>query len=259
MYPLLPWKWLASLLGAVITIAVYANEVLRWAGFEVTDATVVRLLPIILLAVFSGVFAPTGYWAPWRVIWRWIPSLNNYLPDLNGLWLGTTNSNWPTIKALVDHAQSTSNISEQELHNIQDQQDAMAVRIQNSLFSLRIYAGLSSTDGDSYSITAKPWRHQHTEKVHLSYVYKQRTPNHGITDEESHLGAADLIIEEEGCSKAEGTYWTRRSWKTGRNTAGRLELERVSSRIDKKKTLRQHAAEYKSQLDGQLGQGGKSK
>lgn len=250
MYPLLPWKWLASLLGAVITIAVYADGVLRWAGFEVRDATVVRLLPVILLALFSGIFAPTGYWAPWRVVWRRFPNLNNYFPDLNGLWLGNTNSNWPTIKALIDHAQSTSTISEQELHNIQDQRDAMAIHIKNSLFVLKISAGLSSTDGESHSIIAKPRRHQHTEKVHLAYVYKQHTPNHAITDEESHLGAADLIIEDEGGRKAEGTYWTRRSWKTGRNTAGRLELERVSSTIDKKKTLRQYAAEYKARLEG---------
>lgn len=253
MYPLLPWKWLASLLGVVVTIAVYADEVLRWAGFENPDATVVRLLPVILLALFSGIFAPTGYWAPWRFLWRWFPSLNTQFPDLNGLWLGSTNSNWPTIKALIDHAQSASTISERELYDIHDQRDAMAVHIKNSLFMLRISAGLSSTDGESYSITAKPWRHQHTEKVHLSYVYRQQTPNHVITDEESHLGAADLTIEDEGCNKAEGTYWTRRSWKTGRNTAGRLDLSRVSPTIDKKKTLRQCAAEYKAKIEGELG------
>ena len=130
-----------------------------------------------------------------------------------------------------------------------DQNDAMAMQITNSLFVLRIDAGLSSTDGESHSITAKPWRHQHTKRVHLSYVYEQQTPNHASTDEEKHLGAADLVLTVEDFSKAEGTYWTRRSWRTGRNTAGMLALSRLQTWHDKRKNLREYAAEHKASLD----------
>lgn len=245
MYPLLPWKWLSGLLGMAIAIAVYVDDVGQWLGVSVPDTMVIRLLPLILLGVFSGFFGPTGYYAPWRMLWRSIPSLNRWFPDLNGVWVGTTNSNWPTVKNLVETALSTGKVTEQDLHDTPEQRDAMAVQITNSLFTLRIAAGLSSTDGESHSITAKPWRHQHTDRIHLSYVYEQHTPNHATTDEETHLGAADLALGTEDPSKAVGTYWTRRSWRTGRNTAGTLELSQLSAWKVKGKSLRVYAAEHK--------------
>jgi hypothetical protein len=248
VYPLLPWKLLSSLLTAVIACAVYADKWGRWLGMENADAVIIRLLPVILLALFTGFFGPTGYWAPWRFAWRWFPRLNGWFPDLNGVWVGSTSSNWPTIKKLVEAARSHEKLTEQELHDLPEQRDAMAVQITASLFTLRICAGLSSIGGESHSITAKPWRHQHTGQVHLSYVYMQQTPHPAATDEETHLGAADLAVTADDHSRAEGTYWTRRSWRTGRNTAGKLELTRLFQRIDKQKTLQQHAAEHKTKL-----------
>lgn len=248
MYPLVPWKTLTTLLGLVTTLAVYLDDVAGWFGWEFPQAYTARYLPLVLLGLLSVIFGPTGYWAPWRVLWRCVPALNNWFPDLNGLWVGSTHSNWPTIKRLVEAAQQGGGLTEQELHDIPEQRDAMAVQIKASLFRLHICAGLSSTGARSYSITAKPWRQQHTEEIHISYVYKQETPNHAITDEEMHLGAAELIIRLECHSQAEGTYWTRRSWKTGRNTAGKLELRRISPRIDADKTLQQHAVEHRGAL-----------
>jgi hypothetical protein len=249
MYPLLPWKWFASALAGVVAAAVYADDLGRWVGVDVPDWALIRVLPLILLALFSGFFGPTSYWAPWRIVWRWFPGLNGWFPDLNGVWIGSTSSNWPTIKKLVETAQSHDRTTEQELDDLPEQVDAVAVAITNSLFTLRICAGLSSTNAESHSITAKPWRHQHTGRIHLSYLYVQQTPNHAATDEESHFGAADLALTTEDYSKAEGTYWTRRGWRTGRNTAGKLELARLSQRIDPRKTLRQHAAEHDAKLE----------
>jgi SMODS-associating 2TM, beta-strand rich effector domain len=250
VYPLLPWKWLTFLLAVVVAATVYADDLGRWVGVNVPDTMLVRLLPMILLTLFSGFFAPRTYWAPWRIAWRCIPGLSSNFPDLNGLWVGSTSSNWPTITKLVETAQSDDKVTEQKLYDIPEQRDAIAVRIQNSLFALRVSAGLSSTEGESYSITAKPWRDQHTGLIHISYVYQQQTPSPAATDEETHLGAADLTITAEHPSRAEGTYWTRRSWKTGRNTAGKLELVHVSQRVDRQRTLRQHAAEHKAKLAG---------
>lgn len=249
MYPLLRWRLLSSLLLIVVAAAVYADDLLNWLGYPVADAMLVRALPAILLGAFSIIFAPTGYWAPWRFVWRLIPGLNNWFPDLNGVWVGTTNSNWPTIKTLVERAQSQKRVSEQELYDTPDQSDAMAVQITCNLFSLKIQAALTSTKGKSHSITAKPWRHQHTQLVHLSYVYRQETPNVAATDEESHLGAADLALEGEDFSILKGTYWTRRSWRTGRNTAGTLDLKRLQTQKDKGKDLAIYADEHKAILD----------
>lgn len=249
MYPLLRWRLLSSLLLIVVAAAVYADDLLNWLGYSVADAMLVRALPAILLGVLSVIFAPTGYWAPWRFVWRQIPSLNNWFPDLNGVWVGTTNSNWPTIRTLVEKAESHERVSEQELHDTPDQSDAMAVEITCNLFSLKIHAALTSTKGKSHSITAKPWRYQHSQLVHLSYVYRQETPNVAVTDEESHLGAADLALEGENYSMLTGTYWTRRSWRTGRNTAGTLDLKRLQAQKDKGKDLAIYADEHKATLD----------
>ncbi|MDW4496563.1 hypothetical protein R5H30_01110 [Sulfitobacter sp. D35] len=229
-------------------LAVYADEVQRLTGVPIPDRFVVRYLPLGVLLILGGFFGPTGYWAPWRILWRWMPKLNDWFPDLNGVWVGSTRSNWLTIKRLVEAAQSDDRTTEQELHDLPEQQDAMAVRFTNSLFKLQVRAGLSSTNGDSFSITAKPWRNQHTGRIHLSYVYRQQTPNHAITDEEAHLGAADLELVTENYRRAEGTYWTRRAWRTGRNTAGILELSKVTAKGSREKSLQLYAQEHKSSL-----------
>ena len=249
MYPLLPWKLLASALGLVVAVALYADELGQLVGLEITDRSLVRYLPPVLIGLLAGIFGPTGYWVPWRIAWRLIPGLNSWFPDLNGIWLGTTGSNWPTIKKMLEAAQAQDAIEQIELHSTAEQRDAMAVHIKASLFTLKIAAGLSSTDGQSYSIAAKPRRDQQSGHLHLSYVYEQTTPDHAITDEERHMGAANLVIDPDDLETAEGVYWTRRSWKTGLNTAGRLDLRRFSPRKERGKSLRKYAAEEKQRLE----------
>lgn len=218
-------------------------------GLEITDRSLVRYLPLVLLGLLASIFGPTGYWAPWRIAWRLIPRLNGWFPDLNGVWIGTTGSNWPTIKKMLEAAQAQSAIEQIELHSTAEQRDAIAVQITASLFTLKIAAGLSSTDGQSYSIAAKPRRDQHSGRLHLSYVYEQTTPDHAITDEERHMGAANLVFDADDLEVAEGVYWTRRSWKTGLNTASRLSLRRVAAFKEKGKPLRLLAAEEKARIE----------
>lgn len=249
MYSLLPWRWIGSAVALVVAVSLYADDIGLLLGFTVTDQHLIRYLPPVLLGFLAGFFGPTGYWAPWRIVWRWIPALNRWLPDLNGVWLGTTGSNWPTIKKMLDGAQAYSVIDKDELHSTQEQVDAMAVQVTASLFRLKVEAGLSSTDGRSHSITAKPRRDQHSGRLHLTYVYEQTSPNPAITDEERHMGAADLTIDPDNLDVAEGVYWTRRNWQIGLNTAGRLELHRSAQRKEKGKSLRQYAAEEKKRLE----------
>lgn len=149
---------------------------------------------------------------------------------------------------MLEAAKAEWAIGEGELHAVPEQRDAVAMRLSASLFRLSIAAGLSSTDGQSYSITARPWREQSSDRLHLTYVYEQRTPDPALTDEECHMGAADLVLDLEDPTTSEGVYWTRRRWKVGLNTAGKLELKRLTDRKDPRKTLRQYAAKHKSQL-----------
>lgn len=230
----------------ITLLAVYADDLHRVTGVSIPDHLVGRYLPLGVLLVLGGFFGPTGYWAPWRILWRWIPKLNDWFPDLNGVWVGSTSSNWSTIKRLGEAAQSDDRTMERGLHEPPQQRDAIAVRFTNSLFKLQVRAGLSSTCGESFSIAAKPWRDQHTGRIHLSYVYRQQTPDHAITDDEAHLGAADVALVGEDYRNAEGTYWTRRAWRAGRNTAGSLELALLTAKGDRTKSLQQYALEQRA-------------
>ena len=46
------------------------------------------------------------------------------------------------------------------------------------------------------------------------------------TREALHLGSAYLILDMEA-DTLKGEYWTKRSWRSGLNTAGMLEVTRV--------------------------------
>ena len=138
-------------------------------------------------------------------------------------------------------------MTQSELHSIPEQSDAMAVEIKASLFKIQITAGLSATNGQSHSITVRPWMDAH-QRLHLTYVYQQDTPDPAMTDVDTHLGAAELVLSMDEFEKAEGVYWTRRNWKTGLNTAGRLEIRRIKAWKDKKKTLRDYATDERERL-----------
>lgn len=251
MYTILPLRTpAATALMIVVGLAVYADDLGAWVGVTVSESVVVRYLPVGALMVFGVVFGLSAYWAPWRFLWRRAPMLNRVVfPDLNGVWVGTTASNWPTIEKMRDAAIKEGALDLAELYETAERHDAIAVEITASLYSFRLATGLSSMDATSYSITARPWKCQHTTRIHLAYVYEQETKDPPATDEERHMGAADLVYDPASPDKLEGVYWTRRRWIEGLNTAGRLRLRRVAASKDPSKTLRDYALEEKARLE----------
>jgi hypothetical protein len=249
MYPLIPWKWLTGILTLVVAASVYANEVGALVGVPMPDQSVVRYLPLGLLSLIGAFFGPTAWWAPWRFLWRFLPFLNKRVfPDINGIWVGSTKSNWSKIERMVEASLSRHAVSRAEIEALPLREDALAVEITASLFVLRIRAALSSTEGQSFSLSAKPRKDALSGKVHVTYVYSQDVPTPALFDQDSHMGAADVAIDLDDIQKAEGVYWTRRMWMAGLNTAGRIELKKLSIRAKKQKTLRQYASEARSAL-----------
>ena len=49
VYPLLPWKWLGSVVALVVALSLYADDVGLLFGFTVTDQQLIRYLPPVLL------------------------------------------------------------------------------------------------------------------------------------------------------------------------------------------------------------------
>ncbi len=249
MYPLLPWKLISTALGAAIAVSVYADDMAKLMGYTLPESMVVRYLPLVILSFVGLFFGPTGYWAPWRILWRLVPPLNGWaFPDLNGVWVGITKSNWPVIERAYDAAMSHRSITEAELFSIPLKEDAVAGSIVCSLFSLKIKFATTATDGESYSVAARPSRDHLTGFLHVTNVYRQTVPDPVRTDEPVHFGAGELRVDPDEPDQIRGEYWTRRVWRTGKNTAGKIELRRLSAKQSKGKALRQFAAEEKVRI-----------
>jgi hypothetical protein len=194
------------------------QELWKMVGFTTTV-----LAAIIFL--FGGF---TARFAPWRWLWQLVPPLNEVLfPDLNGVWSGTTSSNWPIIERLKGAAESRQSIKSGELDAIALKEDGVTLTIKATFFSLRVSAQLHGTGSKSHSITERVVREKRKDKFELYYVYQQDTPEPKATDESIHIGAASLVLDRDQWL-LEGPYWTRRSWRQGLNTAGMIKVSRIS-------------------------------
>lgn len=193
--------------------------VIRILGF----ATSVFVLILYLLLGMSW------YWSPWRILWRKFPFLNKWLyPDLNGVWYGATDSNWSVISKLREAAARDDKIDLSELDKVELSKGDIAMNVRASFFDISIRSELQKTGGYSTTITARAEKSPDSHEFKLSYLYRQTTPEPQSTDEESHVGAATLEIKPGDRPLMEGQYWTRRKWREGMNTAGRIHVRRVS-------------------------------
>ncbi len=178
---------------------------------------------IFLLAFGSG----SQWWRPWRLFWR-VPGVQTFLfPDINGKWEGKTRSNWPSVKAMFDSYEKHAKPGHAgPLDQVPLQEDDIELKITASFFRLRVEGKLSSTGGTSNSISAHVSWNDHLERFELGYLYNQNTPAPRHTDEGQHFGAASLVLNIEA-KTLKGEYWTKRTWRSGLNTAGLIEVARV--------------------------------
>lgn len=197
-----------------------------WAAVRMLGFSVSAFIILIYLLLGTQ-----WYWSPWRILWRKFPILNQLLyPDLNGVWFGTTNSNWPVISVLREAASDDVKIDLHKLDEVELLEDLVAMNIKSTLFSIFITSKLPSTGGESNTITYRADKCFDRNVFILSYLYKQATPEPKSTDESMHVGAATLEINPSDNSTMKGQYWTRRKWREGMNTAGIIEVAHVSDK-----------------------------
>ncbi|WP_282610835.1 hypothetical protein [Pelagibius sp. Alg239-R121] len=181
------------------------------------------------LAVMS--FGVSSYYAPWRILWRCFPMLNEWVfPDLNGVWLGTTESNWSIIDRMRKSTLSGNAATQEDLDALALEKSVIAFEIKAHWFGIKIKSRTKAVNGEAWAADVKPTRNVGGRSFGLSYMYDQKTPQPKATDESSNTGAAVLEARVGDTAVLEGEYWTRRSWPQGLNTAGRLKLKRVSGR-----------------------------
>lgn len=192
---------------------------LRWALLSVG----LFMTAAVALAGWSAFFSP------WRMAFRLFAKLNEWVfPDLNGVWYGTTQSNWGVIEKKRMAAATRGKLELGELPSIPLRPGDIAMEVKADLFRIKIRSKLSATGGTSTTLSARADKTPTNDEFRLSYLYKQDTPEPASTDEGSHDGAATLAISLGRPLSMEGVYWTRRKWREGMNTAGMIVVKRVS-------------------------------
>lgn len=195
---------------------VTAGDILKVITLGVTVTGLLLLL----------VFGPTGRWSLWRALWRGMPVLNDIIfPDLNGTWEGTQESNWSKIDAMRKAACQRGAAAADFVDNVQLLGLPITIEIKASLFELHVFAILPKTESTSVSAASRLIRSQDGRYI-LYYVFTQETGLISSTDESVHDGAARLVFYPDQLELS-GTYWTKRMWQAGLNTAGRLKVTRV--------------------------------
>ena len=123
------FAFVALVFVAILASAEQPWPVIRLFGFLAS----VFLVLLYLLLGFSG------YRAPWRMLWRRFPALNLVCyPDLNGIWYGMTQSNWPVVSRLRDAASREAAFDPAELAKIELVSGEIAIEIRASLFGIAV-------------------------------------------------------------------------------------------------------------------------
>ena len=168
--------------------------------------------PITL--IFIGFIYVVGKWG-WLILWK-APILGRVMhasvcPNLNGKWLGKTQSSYRDADG--------NNVAKD-----------VELTIKADIFGFDI--SLRSSDGyqDSKVIQSELYKDPRTNTFYLSYIFEASVPIPDESDDRAFEGAAKLeIIVSSEDTVLKGTYWTNRVWQRGKNTAGVLTITRENS------------------------------
>lgn len=166
--------------------------------------------PVLLASLCFVYFL--GKWG-WLVLWK-APLMGKIMnealcPDLNGVWVGCIQSNFPNING--------------EILNKDVQ-----VKIKADLLGMKIQLESNDNYQTSKVISFDIYKDPKTEVFYLAYIYEAYVPIPSESDDQIYQGAAKLeIIDPSGNPKLKGTYWTNRAWQRKQNTAGVITLSKV--------------------------------
>lgn len=152
---------------------------------------------------------------------RWI---RRFVPNLDGKWVGTVNSNWPLVLQRSSVAQSSSDSGLGQ----RTAPTNVTVIIQARLLSVTMTLEADTHYSDSETLLVGVTKRPSSGMVQVRYIYQNRTRSPEPRDSGSHFGAAILDLEQrENEMVLTGPYWTNRNWQNGLNTAGTVTFRRA--------------------------------
>jgi hypothetical protein len=172
----------------------------------------------------------------WTQLWRFVPYLNNWFPDLNGEYDVELRHNWPIQQKMLEAASGDEKF---------DPRLADA-----NIPSLGVTHLRGSIDLGFYSVHIKMWSENPNEigsvidqsrtlatsllrpcdgnPSRIVYVYQQknRRERQQVTDDSTFEGAAVIDVPKGKVTTLRGEYWTNRSWQQGLSTAGTITFKK---------------------------------
>jgi len=150
-----------------------------------------------------------------KLLWEPLMSIDvirkHVFPNLNGTWRGTVTSNW--IMPGTQNAIGAIPVT---------------VRLWQDFFQVKMKLQTASGYSRSRTVAVWPDADNDHEEFRLWYIYENETMIPDSGDEQRHEGAGFLTTDNALPTKLRGLYWTNRAWRDHKNTAGSIELVRVS-------------------------------
>ena len=172
-------------------------------------------------------------WSPiWRGVWRRVPALREWFPDLNGEWDVELCSNWPRQLQLIEMANGRKGF---DIRTCDEKQLAelpaikLKAQIRQTWWSIEMTMQNPTMDTPiegSETIAVEPFPAKGLQPATICYFYKQRNQTSNVADDTEFYGAARLTYNLKADTLS-GLTWTSRMWPRAMNTAGPITFRRA--------------------------------
>ncbi len=162
-------------------------------GQDYLSAASSTVSTLTILAWFFGKYA-------WRYFY--IDFMKKHIcPDFNGRWVGKISSNYAGGTEV-----------------------SFPIEIEADFFKIRMKA--NTTVGRTYADYCRVIRTQ-DDSFELIYVFEGHNKTQTGTDTAYYDGAARVTVDDISTMKMSGLFWTNRCWNQNKNTAGRIDFEKI--------------------------------
>ena len=200
MWELLPRS---TRLSIIVFLVVFFGWFKSRADELITGNPMTALKSASMVTSVIGLIVAGAFGMFWRRLWRWIPALNRWYPDLTGRWEGTYVSTYvrPETGQLAT--------------------GAMWVVVRQGLFTTSVVSGT----GEMWSHSTRSWldADRDAQRFRLGYTYFSE-PDAVVRHRSApHEGVCWLtVLPDLGPDKLKGLYYTERSM------IGDISLDRVN-------------------------------